>query len=92
MNLSDLGLPIPSSNASGLIISKQFYVPSLSVVTYPLDTFAAFPYTITYVYQFQTSSGTVDAVIKINGTARLICGWVDLEFYVRCPTGWASEW
>lgn len=72
MNLSDLGLPVhlgSFASASVLIISKQLYFPSLVAgLTYDIDTYAAFGYTITNVYQIQTSSGTVTAAIKINGT------------------------
>lgn len=67
MNLSDLGLPTP---LCPLTISKQFYLPNLNAgLTYPLDTYAPFGYTVTEVYQIQTSSGTVTAALKINGTA-----------------------
>jgi hypothetical protein len=65
MKTSDLGLPIVSGP-----ISKQFYAPDLTAgLTYDLDTYAVFPYTISEVYQIQTSSGTVTAAIKVNGTA-----------------------
>jgi hypothetical protein len=51
-------------------ISKQIYLPSLAAgLTYDIDTYAAFAYTIDEVFQIQTSSGTVTAAIKINGTA-----------------------
>jgi hypothetical protein len=71
MKLTDLGLPISSSNASGLVISKQFFLPSLAAgYTYPLDTYAAFGYTVTYVYGLQLiSSGSVYATFKIGSTA-----------------------
>jgi hypothetical protein len=55
---------------SGETISKQIYLPNLNAgLTYDLDTYAAFPYTINEVYQIQTSSGTVTAAVKINTTA-----------------------
>ena len=73
MNLSDLGLPAPLgpfSSISTLTISKQIYLTNLNAgLTYDIDTYAAFGYTITNAYQIQTSSGTVTAAIKINGTS-----------------------
>jgi hypothetical protein len=67
VNYSDLGLPIPALGA--LTISKQVFIPNLlGGLTYPLDTYAPFGYTVTNVYQIQTSSGTVTASLKINGT------------------------
>jgi hypothetical protein len=66
-NLSDLGLPLPVSGQ--LVTSKQIYLPNLNAgLTYDIDTYAAFAYTITEVYQIQTASGTVTAAVKINGT------------------------
>lgn len=77
MNLTDLGLPIPSSNASGLIISKSFYVPSLTGGnTFYLDPYAVFGYTVTGVYGIKTSSGTVTAAIKIGTTSVTFTGSV----------------
>jgi hypothetical protein len=73
MNISDVGLPNtlgPFAPISTLTISKQVFIPNLIAgLTYPLDTYAAFGYTVTDVKQIQTSSGTVTAAIKINGTA-----------------------
>jgi hypothetical protein len=73
MNNSDLGLPLPLgpfASLSTATISKQIYLPNLNAgLTYDLDTYAAFAYTINEVYQIQTSSGTVTAAVKINGTA-----------------------
>jgi hypothetical protein len=73
MNLSDLGLPNPLgpfASINTLTISKQVFLPNLLAgSTYPLDTYAAFGYTVTDVKQIQTSSGTVTAALKINGTA-----------------------
>jgi hypothetical protein len=73
MNLSDVGLPNtlgPFAPISTLTISKQVFLQNLfGGLTYPLDTYAAFGYTVTEVYQIQTSSGTVTAALKINGTA-----------------------
>jgi len=67
MKFSDLGLPIP---VPGETISKQIYLPNLNAgLAYDLDTYAAFAYTINELYQIQTSSGTVTAAVKINGTA-----------------------
>jgi hypothetical protein len=55
--------------SSALTISKQVYLPNLNAgLTYDIDTYAAFAYTIGEVFQIQTSSGTVTAAIKINGT------------------------
>jgi hypothetical protein len=72
MNLTDLGLPNslgPFASLSSLVISKQIYLPNLLAgLTYDIDTYAAFAYTITDVFQIQTSSGTVTAAVKINGT------------------------
>ena len=72
MNDSDLGLPIPLgpfASASSLTISKQVYLPNLNGgLTYDIDTYAAFAYTITEVFQIQTSSGTVTAALQINAT------------------------
>jgi hypothetical protein len=72
MNLSDLGLPIPLgafASVSALVISKQIYLPNLNAgLTYDIDTYAAFGYTITEVFQIQTSSGTVTAALQINAT------------------------
>jgi len=72
MNLSDVGLPTPLgpfASASSLVISKQVYLSNLNAgLTYDIDTYAAFGYTITNVYQIQTSSGTVTAALKINST------------------------
>ena len=68
MNFSDLGLPTPLLPVP-LTISKQVYLTNLSAgLTYNLDTYAAFGYTVTEVYQIQTSSGTVTAALQINGT------------------------
>jgi hypothetical protein len=68
MNLSDLGLPTPLL-PEPLTISKQVYLPNLNAgLTYPLDTYAPFGYTVTEVYQIQTSSGTVTAALQINAT------------------------
>lgn len=73
MNISDVGLPNPLgpfASISTLTISKQVFIPNLLAgLTYPLDTYAPFGYTVTEVYQIQTSSGTVTAALKINGTA-----------------------
>ena len=72
MNLSDLGLPTPLgpfASLQTLTISKQIYLADLSAgLTYPLDTYAPFGYTVTEVYQIQTSSGTVTAALQINAT------------------------
>jgi hypothetical protein len=72
MNNSDLGVPIPLgpfASVSSLTISKQVFLPNLVAgLSYPLDTYAPFGYTVTEVYQIQTSSGSVTAAIKINGT------------------------
>ena len=71
MNLSDVGVPNPLgpfASVSSLTISKQVYLPDLSAgLMYPLDTYAAFAYTVTNVFQIQTSSGTVTAALQING-------------------------
>lgn len=73
MNYTDLGLPTPIgpfASVNTLTISKQVYLSDLSDgLTYDLDTYAVFGYTVTNVYQIQTSSGTVTAALKINGTA-----------------------
>ena len=73
MNQSDLGLPIPLGPFASLgssTISKQVFLSDLSAgLSYDLDTYAPFGYTVTEVYQIQTSSGTVTAALKINGTA-----------------------
>lgn len=67
MKQSDLGLPIPIPS---LALSYQFNVPNLvGGLTYDINTYAVFAYTINEVYQIQTSAGTVTAAIKINGTA-----------------------
>jgi len=64
MSFSDLGLPV------SLTISKQVYLPNLNAgLTYDIDTYAPFGYTITDVKQIQTSSGSVTAALKIAGTA-----------------------
>jgi hypothetical protein len=72
MNLTDLGFPNllgPFASASTLVISKQVYLPNLNAgLTYDIDTYAAFAYTVNNVYQIQTSSGTVTAALQINGT------------------------
>jgi hypothetical protein len=72
MNLSDLGLPIPLgafASASELTISKQVFLSNLDAgSTYPLDTYAAFGYTVTALLGIQCASGTVTAALKINGT------------------------
>jgi hypothetical protein len=50
-------------------ISKQIYLASLAAgLTYDIDTYAAFAYDITELFQIQTSSGSVTAAIEINGT------------------------
>ena len=68
MSLSDIGLPTPLLPVP-LTISKQVYLPNLNAgLTYPLDTYAPFGYTVTNVYKIQTSSGTVTATLQINGT------------------------
>src|ERR1700685_2547281 len=68
MSLSDLGLPTPLLPVP-LTISKQIYLPDLGAgLSYDLDTYAPFGYTVTNVYQIQTSSGTVTAALQINGT------------------------
>jgi hypothetical protein len=60
----------PTLEGYRMDISKQIYLPSLAAgLTYDIDTYATFPYTINDVYQIQTSSGTVTAAVKINGTA-----------------------
>jgi hypothetical protein len=73
MNLTDVGLPNPLgpfASISALTISKQVFLPNLLAgLTYPLDTYAAFGYKVTEVKQIQTSSGSVTAAIKINGTS-----------------------
>jgi hypothetical protein len=73
MNNSDLGLPVPLgpfASLANLTISKQISLPDLSAgLTYDIDTYAAFAYTISELYQIQTSSGTVTAAVKISGTA-----------------------
>jgi hypothetical protein len=73
MNNSDLGLPLllgPFASLSSMTISKQVYLPNLSAgLSYNLDTYAPFGYTVTEAYQIQTSSGTVTAALKINGTS-----------------------
>ncbi|MFI4954555.1 MAG: hypothetical protein ACHP9Y_01430 [Gammaproteobacteria bacterium] len=52
-----------------LTISKQVYLQNLNAgLTYDLDTYAPFGYTVTEVYQIQTSSGSVTAALQINGT------------------------
>jgi hypothetical protein len=54
---------------TSLTISKQVFLSNLNAgLTYPLDTYAAFGYTVTSVEQIQTSSGTVTAALQINGT------------------------
>jgi hypothetical protein len=72
MNLTDLGLPIttgPFASLPTATISKQVYLPDLSAgLTYDLDTYAVFGYTVTNIYQIQCSSGSVTAAIQINGT------------------------
>lgn len=69
MIISDLGVPLPISPIGTVVISKQIYLSSLTAgLTYDIDTYAAFGYTITNIYQIQTSSGTVTAAVKINGT------------------------
>jgi hypothetical protein len=72
MKLTDVGLPTPLGSfatAQTITISKQVYIPDLSAgLTYPLDTYAPFGYIVTEVYQIQTSSGSVTAALKINGT------------------------
>jgi hypothetical protein len=72
MNYSDLGLPNPLgpfASLNQLTISKQIFLPNLNAgLTYPLDTYAPFGYTVTEVYQIQTSSGTVTAALQINST------------------------
>lgn len=73
MNFTDLGLPNllgPFAPINTLTISKQVFLPDVSAgLTYPLDTYAAFGYTVTAVKQIQTASGTVTAAVKINGTS-----------------------
>jgi hypothetical protein len=55
---------------STLTISKELSFPNLNAgLTYDIDTYAAFAYTITELWQMQTSSGSVTATVKINGTA-----------------------
>ena len=55
--------------ASNLTISKQIYLPNLIAgLTYDIDTYAEFGYTIVEVDQIQTSAGTVTAAIQIGGT------------------------
>jgi hypothetical protein len=50
-------------------ISKQIYLPNLLAgLTYDIDTYAVFPYTIQEIRQIQTSSGSVDVAMKIAGT------------------------
>lgn len=67
MNLSDVNIPTP---IPGLPTGRQVYLPNLNAgLTYDIDTYAPFDYTINEVYQIQTASGTVTAAIKINGTA-----------------------
>jgi hypothetical protein len=67
MKSSGLGLPVPTISPT---TSKQIYLPNLNAgLTYDIDTYAAFAYTINEVYQIQTASGTVTAAVKINGTA-----------------------
>lgn len=52
-----------------LSISREIYLVNLNAgLTYDIDTYAPFGYTITEVYQIQTSSGTVTAALQINGT------------------------
>lgn len=71
MNTSDLGLPIPLgpfASASQLTISKEVFLSNLNAgLTYPLDTYAPFGYTVTNIFGIQTSSGTVTAALQING-------------------------
>jgi|HubBroStandDraft_1064217.scaffolds.fasta_scaffold221353_1 hypothetical protein len=63
------GLLGPLASLSALTISKQVYLENLSAgLSYDLDTYAPFGYTVTNVYQIQTSSGTVTAALQINGT------------------------
>lgn len=73
MNNSDLGIPVPLgpfASLANLTISKQVFLSNLNAgLVYSLDTYAPFGYTVTEVYQIQTSSGTVTAALKINGTA-----------------------
>ena len=73
MEYTDLsGVPAllgPLASLNALTISKQVYLSDLSAgLTYDLDTYAPFGYTVTNVYQIQTSSGTVTAALQINGT------------------------
>lgn len=54
----------------GLIISKQFFVPNLTGgLIYPLDSYAAFGYTVVAVNGLKTTSGSVKATFKIGSTA-----------------------
>lgn len=56
-------------SSSPLIINKQIYLSDLtSTTTFPLDTYAAFAYTINSVKQIKTSSGTVTLAFKIGST------------------------
>lgn len=56
-------------SVSGFVISKQIYVETPSNKTYPIDTIAAFPYTINTVNGIKTSAGTITAAVQINGSA-----------------------
>ena len=73
MSSTDLGVPIPLgpfATLSKLTISKEVFLSNLnSGLTYPLDTYAAFPYTITEVYGIQCSSGSATVAVEIAGTA-----------------------
>lgn len=57
------------ASVSGFVVSKQIYVETPSNKTYPIDTIAAFPYTINTVNGIKTSAGTITAAVKINGSA-----------------------
>ena len=52
-----------------LVISKQFTQLVGTNGTYALDSYAAFPYTISGVNGILTASGTISAQILINGVA-----------------------
>lgn len=56
-------------SVSGFVVSKQIYVETPTNKTYPIDSIAAFPYTINNVNGIKTSAGTITAAVQINGSA-----------------------
>lgn len=64
-----------SNDASGnlitapLTISKQFYLSTGASASYPLDSGAAFAYTITKLKSSHTSNGNITAMIQVAGSA-----------------------